>query len=170
MSSKDLEKLRSELDGIDEQLVHLLQRRAEIVLQVKETKEKENISVYAPTRERDIFERVRSLGKEGAFPVSSLERIFRAIVSATRSLMGDLSIAYCGPTEELAQKAILKQFGEDVQLQALPTAKEVVEKVKAGDAILGVLPIETEETGLVSATIRAIAEGGTTVISEIELD
>ena len=83
-----LAKLRAEVDIIDTEIVTLLGRRAELVLQIKEEKEQLNVAKYSPDRENEIMARVKKLGEQGKFPLEALEGVFRAIVNATRSLMG----------------------------------------------------------------------------------
>ena len=47
-----LDELRNHIDRIDDQLVSLLNQRAELVLQVKETKQRQKIDIYSASRER----------------------------------------------------------------------------------------------------------------------
>ena len=88
---KTLDELRANIDRIDAELVLLLNKRADLVLGVKEAKAKGNIEIYSPARERQILDRVTELAKGGAFPKASLEKIFANVISATRSLIGEMN-------------------------------------------------------------------------------
>ena len=110
-----LDELREQIDGIDADIVALLNRRADVVLQVKAEKSRGQLDIYSPARERQIFNRVRELSGNGSFPHASLERVFSAIVSATRSLIGELAVAYVGPQYSYSHEAALHQFGSDIR-------------------------------------------------------
>lgn len=164
-----LEQLRKEIDTIDADLVRLLNHRAELVLEVKATKEKEHIDIYSPAREQEILDRVGKLGKVGKFPQPSLEKVFRAIISATRSLIGELVVGYLGPEFSPAQEAAMKQFGGDVKYQSAATGEDVCRKVERGEVHFGVVPVETNTNGLVASTFHNLLESNIQIVAEIEL-
>jgi chorismate mutase / prephenate dehydratase len=164
-----LQELREQIDGIDDQLVDLLNRRAELALEVKATKQKNNISVYAPDRERKILDRVLSRGQNGPFPRVTLERIFVNIVSATRSLIGEVSVAYLGTEYSIEHEAALRQFGEAVQYSPEASVESVLLKVERGDAQYGVLPARTSGGNLVTKTFDLLLESKLLVIAEVEI-
>lgn len=167
---KSLSNLRQSIDNIDDQIVALLESRAQLVLEVKETKKEQNLNIYSPAREQEIFARIRKAAEGGAFPLSSLERIFTSILSATRSLIGELRIGFVGPEHSLARLAAVEQFGNVVSLCPLASAEEVVRQVESGELSYGVLLAESSSHGLEAATIRSLLESQAPVIAEIELD
>ncbi|MFN8389816.1 MAG: prephenate dehydratase domain-containing protein [Bdellovibrionota bacterium] len=164
-----LEDLRRSLDGIDDEVARLLHRRAEIVLEVKKTKEKENIDIYSPTRERQILDRVLSLVPDGQFPRGALERIFSNIISATRSLIGQLNVSYVGPEGSLGYNAGLKQFGETLKFCPEANIEEVFAKVESGDSHFGVVPIRTSAGTNVVKTIELLTRSPLVIIAELEV-
>ncbi|MEE9524531.1 MAG: chorismate mutase, partial [Thermodesulfovibrionales bacterium] len=58
-----LDRLRTMIDDIDEKILDLLNKRAEVVLDVAELKRDEGKVFYAPDRERRILERLTTLNK-----------------------------------------------------------------------------------------------------------
>src|SRR5437867_11095784 len=50
--------LRQQIDRIDDQLLRLLSRRAELALAIAEQKARSNSEVYAPAREKGVLERL----------------------------------------------------------------------------------------------------------------
>ncbi len=58
---KKMEKLRKEIDLIDEQIVKSLNERAKIVLAIRSLKERAGLSVYDPKREEEIFNHLFSV-------------------------------------------------------------------------------------------------------------
>ncbi len=53
-----LERLRSEIDRLDVQIVDLLNERARIVLDVREVKRQGHVPLFDPKREEEIFRRL----------------------------------------------------------------------------------------------------------------
>ncbi len=164
-----LEDLRKQIDGIDNELVEKLGKRAELVLEVKKAKHKENIDVYSPARERQILDRVLALSKDGPFPSGPLERIFVNIISATRSLIGGLHISYLGPEHSLAYEASLQQFGEAVSHQFASSIKDVFADVERGDANYGIVPARVSSTGVVDETFDLLMQSNLEIIAELEV-
>lgn len=78
-----LEALREAIDGVDTELLGLLNRRMELAVEVGRLKRARGLPLFCPGREEEIFER---LGKanEGPLPEDSLRSIYREILAASR--------------------------------------------------------------------------------------
>lgn len=166
---KTLQQLREEIDIVDAELVNLLERRADLVLEVKAVKEKDAIDVYSPARELEIIKRVRSLGEKGHFPLPAMERIFGSIVSASRSLIGELGVCFHGAEFSSAHRATLQQFGESIKTVATVSAREALAQVERGESHFAVLPIERRGEGIITESVDALVESPLVVSGEIFL-
>ena len=60
----EIEELRREIDGIDEELVRLFVKRMGVSAQVAEYKREKGLPVRNPQRERQLLERVSELAGE----------------------------------------------------------------------------------------------------------
>ncbi|HJO10109.1 MAG TPA: chorismate mutase, partial [Verrucomicrobiota bacterium] len=80
-----LEKHRKAIDTIDEKLVRLLNERTGHALAIGAIKLKAGEEIYAPHRERLIFQRLAKLN-EGPIPEKSMQAIYREIMSCSLSL------------------------------------------------------------------------------------
>lgn len=165
--SNELLALRQAIDEIDEQLVALLNKRAELHLRVKEAKKGLNLSTYVPAREREVMERVLVLAEGGNFPRYGLERIFGTILSVSRAMQGEQTVCYLGPKGSQAFDAAMCKFGSNAMLQPETAIDDVFEKVEIGQAQYGVIPLETSIGGLVSGTLSAFLHYRLNIISEI---
>lgn len=165
-----LSELREHIDKIDEDIVELLKKRADYVLEVKKAKKEDNIDVYSPLRERQILDRVRDLAKGSNFPQHALETIFTNIVAATRSLIGELQIAYPGPDNSLVSAAAKKQFGESVSFHPFVTIEEVFSKVECGQMHYAVVAVEDSFEVLIKSPLIVIAEVEVSHKSEVGID
>ena len=80
-----LEEHRKGIDAIDKKLVKLLNERTEHALAIGAIKLKAGEEIYAPHRERLIFQRLAKLNK-GPVPDEAMQAIYREIMSCSLSL------------------------------------------------------------------------------------
>jgi prephenate dehydratase/chorismate mutase len=166
--TKTLAELRTEIDAVDEQLVKLLQARAQLALEVRAAKGRENTDIYSPGRERQIIDRAISLGGNGPFPIEGYERVFRAILSATRSLVGDLSISYLNDPTSTALLVAKKHFGEHVVFESKSSSEEVIKSIELGETHFGILPLEDAFGALNFTTVDQILPSKLNIAGEIK--
>ncbi|MBI4697647.1 MAG: prephenate dehydratase [Nitrospirae bacterium] len=165
----ELKKYRDEIDKIDEGIVDLLNRRTDIVLKIKKTKEKKNIKRHSPEREREILERIKKLNT-GPFPAEALKIIYREILSASLSLEQPVKIAYLGPSATFTHLAAMRMFGSSAEYLPVTTIKAVFEAVSSGDAQYGVVPVENSTEGVVNYTLDMFVDSDLKIASEMMLE
>src|SRR5947209_5913900 len=90
----ELSALRAEIDATDDEILALLDRRAEVVRRVGELKRARLLPTFhVPQRERAVLERLTSAAN-GAFPREAVRPVFREIMSACLALESPLVISY----------------------------------------------------------------------------
>ncbi len=166
---KNLLNLRTRIDEIDDKILDLLNRRAEIVIEVGKAKAGKNQEFYVPGREQAIYERLR--GKNpGPFPSEGIRRVFREIISASLSLEQPMKVAFFGPQGTFTHAAAMKQFGFSAQLVAQKSIPAVFDEVSRERAHYGVVPVENSTEGVVSHTLDMFMESDLTINAEILLE
>lgn len=80
-----LAALRGEIDTINQDILVLLNKRAEVVLKIGELKKENSMAVYDPGREKEIENNLAEMNT-GPMPDESVIKIFREIISASRNL------------------------------------------------------------------------------------
>ncbi len=83
--AEQLEALRSELDAINLQLLETLELRGRIVQEVMAIKRRLGRPAYDPERERMMTEVLLRRAAD-VYPRAALERVFKAIFTASRAL------------------------------------------------------------------------------------
>ncbi|HKJ29222.1 MAG TPA: chorismate mutase, partial [Desulfuromonadales bacterium] len=146
MDPKNLKSLRQQIDSLDDQILDLLNRRAEVVVAVGKAKDEKRGEYYVPSREKAIFERLIS-GNKGPFPDEGVRRVFREIISASLSLEQPLKVAFLGPQATYTHVAAMQQFGYSAQLVPLKSISSIFEEVSRGRASYGVVPVENSNEG-----------------------
>jgi len=71
-----LDELRQRIDAIDIELVKLLNERARVVIEIGNLKNYSERPIYAPEREKEIFEKITG-ANEGPLPDVTLKAIWR---------------------------------------------------------------------------------------------
>ena len=168
MTKGNLNELRERIDQIDDQILELLNRRAEVVKEVGRNKVNSSQEFYVPGREQAIFERLTC--NAGPFPVDGVRRVFREIISASLALEQPMKIAYLGPPATFTHQAALRQFGFSAQLVAQKSIPAVFEEVLRGRAPYGVVPVENSTEGVVSHTLDMFTRSDLKINAEILLE
>lgn len=164
-----LKDLRKRIDRLDEKIVDLINKRAEIALKIGGVKKKLGREVYAPDREKDIYRRIKTLNK-GPLPVSALRAIFREIMSGALSLEKRLTIAYLGPPATNAHAASMLKFGNSVEYVPAESIADAFAYVERGHADHAVVPIENSIEGAVNYTLDMFIDSNLKICSEILTD
>lgn len=165
---RDIETIRQSINQIDEEIVRLLDQRAELVKEIGEYKKSQNIPVYHPEREQEVRDRVLAASK-GIFPQKALMQIFTEIMSAARSLEETLRIAYLGPEGTHTEQAVIRHFGTSVELQSFQTIPDVFREVENGKTHFGVVPIENSLEGTVNITLDEFVDSPLQIVGETYL-
>ena len=88
-----LERLRGELDRLDESLHALLMERADVVARLTRLRLKPGVALR-PGREAEIIRR-RLARHHGPLPRATIVRIWRELLVGTTSMQGPFSVAVC---------------------------------------------------------------------------
>lgn len=150
----DLEPLRRQIDEIDRQLVELINRRAEVVVEIGKSKLKTGQPVYAPHREAEVLARVQGYN-QGPTHARTVEAIYREIMSGSFALEQPLRIGYLGPPGTYSHLAATRHFGSSVELDDLHAITGVFEEVARGHVDYGLVPIENSTGGSINETLDA---------------
>jgi chorismate mutase/prephenate dehydratase len=169
VAKKSLNDLRKEIDAIDDQLLELLNRRAEVVIKVGRAKAGKSKEFYVPNREQAIYERLTA-GSPGPFPSKGIRRVFREIISASLSLEQPMKVAFLGPQATFTHAAAMQQFGFSAQLLPQKSISAVFDEVLRGRAHYGVVPVENSNEGIVSHTLDMFMESDLQINAEILLE
>jgi len=165
-----LDELRKQIDAIDEQFLALLGQRAAVVEQVAETKREAGASsYYDPERERAVLDRLAGKGA-GRFPGGAIRSVFREIMSGCLSLEAPMTVAFLGPEATFSHMAARHLFGLAARYREATTIDGVFDTVRRGEALCGVVPVESSTEGTISNTLDALVEGDLLIRQELVLE
>jgi chorismate mutase/prephenate dehydratase len=161
----ELAELRVKIDAVDDQILALLDRRAEVVRRVGEIKRERRETFHVPQRERAVLERLTNAAT-GAFPREAVRPVFREIMSACLSLESPLVVSYPGPEATFSHLAGKTRFGLSARYVPAASLGEVFREVGRG-ADYGVVPVEEAAEGLVTHALDHFLDSDLLIVGEI---
>ena len=153
-SEPTLDELRREIDRIDAAMHDLLMQRTAVVEEVGRAKARENPAgagarpqFFRPGREalvlRSLIER-----HTGRFPVASLVRIWREIMTGQLRVQTEIAVAvYAPPGRGDYWDMARDHYGAGATYTPHHRAQQVVAAVRGGTAGIGVLPMPQDDDG-----------------------
>lgn len=159
---------RSQIDGLDRELLALLNRRASLAQQVGELKRQEGSVAFRPEREAQVIDGLKT-ANPGPLKPESVAPIWREIMSACRALETPYRVAYLGPTGTFSELAAIGFFGSTIVKLPCATADEVFQVTSAGAADFAVVPVENSSEGVVTRSLDLFLTTPLFIIGETSL-
>ena len=80
-----IDEIRQEIDRLDGELLRIFNERASLALRIGEIKKLRHLPVYDPTREKQIFERMKR-SNPGPLDDQAIVRLFERVIDESRRL------------------------------------------------------------------------------------
>ena len=164
----DLLAFRAQIDGLDRELLALLNRRAALALQVGEVKKKEGSVAFRPEREAQVIDGLKGINT-GPLASASVAPIWREIMSACRALETPTRVAFLGPSGTFSEDAAIGFFGSSIVKVPCANFDEVFHATSAGAADFGVVPVENSSEGVVTRSLDLFLTTPLFIIGETSL-
>ncbi|MCX7628181.1 MAG: prephenate dehydratase [Methylophilaceae bacterium] len=166
MSEERLKQLRDRIDAIDDELLALLNQRAQLARDIGSLKN--DGPIYRPEREAQILRRVLA-SNPGPLSGEAVAAIFRSVMSQCRALEKQLTVAFLGPLGTYSEEAALKQFGGLSSPVQCASIDEVFRAVESGQVDYGVVPVENSTEGAIGRTLDLLLAGTLSICGEVAL-
>ena len=159
--------LRHQIDTLDEQILGLLNQRAMAAQEVGKIKQDFDLDgpIIKPEREAMVIRRLQALNK-GPFTEQAIDAVWTQIISTCRGLESVLTVAYLGPQGSFSEQAALEHFGHAVNRLRCDSFDEVFRAVEAGQADVGMVPVENSTEGAVNRTLDLLLNSPLKVLGE----
>ncbi|MFN2643411.1 MAG: prephenate dehydratase [Burkholderiales bacterium] len=164
--AEDIDKLRREIDGVDDELLKLINRRAAIARRIGAAKA--GAPAYRPEREAEILRRVGA-ANPGPLAPERVTGLFREVISACRALEETIRVAYLGPEGTFSEQAVREHFGRAVDAVAVPSVDEAFRRCETRAAQFTVVPVENSTEGVVGRTLDLLLATPLRICGEVEL-
>jgi chorismate mutase / prephenate dehydratase len=161
----EIERLRREIDALDDELLALINRRAGLASKIGGLKS--GAPAYRAERESEILRRVTK-GK-GLLSAERIAAVFREVISACRGLEEAIRVAYLGPEGTFSEQAVRKHFGRAVEALPAASVDEAFRRCESGATQFTVVPVENSTEGVVGRTLDLLLVTPLRICAEIEL-
>lgn len=166
-----LDGLRVRIDEVDRGLIELLNKRAELVVDVGRIKRDAGIPIYVPNRESQVLSKVLKMNP-GPLPARAIEGVYRELMSGSFRLELPLRIGFLGPLGSYSHLAAVRHFGSSVEFDDLRAIGGVFTEVARGHVDYGLVPIENSVFGGIHETLEAFQQfhNDVCVYAEVQLE
>jgi len=158
----------SDLRKIDQEILKLVNRRAEATARYLEQSQERRSHVYDPRADDDLFTQIEA-ENPGPLNGRAVRGIFRQILSAVRNQVRTQRVAYLGPSFSFTHLAAIERFGESAELIPVNTIAAVFEEVNRGHADFGLVPIENSTDGRIIDTLDMFTRLPLRICGEVQL-
>jgi len=185
MDNKEmLQNLRKEIDAADKEFVELFKRRMRISDEIADVKMKANISVTDTAREGQVVASAAALADENA-SAEEITALMRALIGLSKirqnshlfgDTAGNVEIPVSAPRKikTVAFQGVTGAWGEQAAISMYPKAnyivcdefEDVFAAVKAGQADVGVLPIENSQNGAVGVVYDLLRKNSCFMVNQ----
>jgi len=160
-----IDDYRRRIDALDREIVRLMNERAACAQRIGEAKLRSERVVYAPSREREVLDRVDE-ANAGPLPKAAVHAIYREIISACRALERPLTVAYWGPPASNTHVAARQRFGNGADYLVAGSVSDVFHQVERGNADFGVVPVENSTEGVIAHSLDMFLESELQICAE----
>lgn len=187
----DLLELRAKLDGIDRELVRLLEERLKVCEEVASYKIETGKPVFDREREKQKIASVKEMA-HGPFNEQAAGEMFAQLMTISRRLQyqileehgkkadmdfvmvdtlkkNNIRVVYQGVEGAYSHEATRKYFGDDVDAYHVKTWEDAMTEVEKGKADYAVIPIENSSAGAVSDNYDLLIRHDNVIVAEISL-
>lgn len=179
-----LAEARWRIDALDTELVALLNKRAELSLEVGRIKRRcaqalgpENGEpapsgprVLKPFREHALLNALTAKNREsGPLPDEHLVAIYREILSSSRALQAPERMAFLGPEGTFSHHAVTCFLGRSVETLCSRNLEGVFRAVADNACELGMVPLENSLHGTVGESLDLFLRYEARIVSELYL-
>ena len=184
----DLQKLRAQIDAVDEQIVGLFEKRMEISGQVARYKIETGKRVFDPVREMEKIAAVQAM-THNDFNRTGAGELFEQLMSISRKLqyqiltekgnigrlpfipvpeldMDGARVVFQGAEGAFSQAAMIRYFGEDISSFHVDSFRDAFCAIEEGRADFAVLPIENSTAGIVNEIYDLLVEFENFIVGE----
>lgn len=162
----ELKKLRDQINSIDDQLLNLLQKRAEISKKVGSLKADTGAGIHVPQREYEILNRLRTQNR-GIYPEDAIDKIWNVIFAASRAVQAPNRVAFLGPSGSFGHTASRSFFGPSAEMIPITPQIDIFTEVETGRADFGVVAIENSVYGTVRDVLERFQHTSLNICAEI---
>jgi chorismate mutase/prephenate dehydratase len=163
------ERIRAAMSTADREIVDALEARAKAVRELVALRAETPQAYFQLPSHEEVLADVRARREEQgarAMPEQAIEPIFREVLGACASIAAPLRVAIPGPDGSLALVVARELFGSLAEIVLVGSVVDALLAVERQEVTSAVVPLETTSDGAISASLFALARGGSRIVAE----
>ncbi|ROP49828.1 chorismate mutase [Enterobacter sp. BIGb0383] len=184
-SENPLLALRDKISALDVKLLALLAERRELAVEVGKAKLSSHRPVRDIDRERDLLERLITLGKEQHLDAHYITRLFQLIIEDSvltqqallqqhlnKTNPHSARVAFLGPKgsySHLAARQYAARHFEEFIESGCPKFADIFNQVETGQADYAVVPIENTSSGAINDVYDLLQHTSLAIVGELTI-
>lgn len=166
-SAKSSGGRRTNVADLDQQIIQLVNQRAELALRLS-SGEGDGAVTSSADRENEWLAKLVA-SNPGPLSERCIRAILRELFSGSRVLRERIRVAYLGPAYSYSHLAAIHRFGHSAELVPVGGIAAVFEEVQRGHARYGVVPLENSTDGRVADTLEMFTRIPLRIRGEVQL-
>ncbi len=163
-----LEIRRTEIDGLDQQILELLYLRLAAAKDIGDLKRSLDLEVVDPARERRILRRLSAQSRSPLGP-DAIRAVFKAIIASARAVQEPPRVGFLGPEGTFSHEAALRYYGTQAEYLPYAAIDDVFDHVARSGCNTGVVPLENSCEGPVRETLDLFAIHDLVIQAEVRM-
>lgn len=161
-----LNNIRKRLQKKNQEIVKLLNKRAQLSIEAGETKRAQGGEIYDPSQESNVYKDIKEINA-GPLSDKALKDIFREIISSSRALQEPTTVAFLRPEASLCYLAAESYFGKGALYYSQALISDIFDEVESGRISWGVVPVENSLEGYIKTTMDKLISTPLNIRGEI---
>jgi chorismate mutase/prephenate dehydratase len=163
-----LQDLRKTTDEIDIKIIKLLAERLKLSRQIGQEKKESRKPIEDRQREAQVIKNVRDLAKKEGVSPEDIERIYKLVINASKSVQG-MEVGFQGEPGAYSQEAAVSFFGPSVETGPFDTLEEIFAAVQEGTLPYGIIPVENSQVGSITRSYDLLLDTDVMVRGETQI-
>lgn len=161
-------QLLSAAAKVDQDILKLINQRAQLTVQWIESQEDPRRALFAPEIS-DAPVAAAVARNSGPLSNHAVAGVLQHVLAGARRKVRLQRVAYLGPAYSYSHQAALERFGEAADLIPVSTIASVFEEVNRGHAEFGIVPIENSTDGRIVDTLDMFTRLPLRICGEVQL-
>jgi chorismate mutase/prephenate dehydratase len=160
--------VEQQLEILDKELLKLLNQRTELTVRQMTSLKEAGGHAFNQQFDEILWSKLDGVNP-GPLPSRAVRAVYREILSAARSRVKTLRVAYLGPPFSFTHLAAIQRFGKSADLIPVNTIASVFEEVNRGHSDYGIVPIENSTDGRIVDTLDMFTRLPLRICGEVQM-
>ncbi len=153
---------------LDREILKLANKRTSLTIGLLQGKSEDLSGLWDAEADRELWQRLDA-ANTGPLTAQAVKGVYRELLSAARSKVKTVRVAYLGPAFSFTHLAAIERFGRSADLVPVNSIASVFEEVNRGHCDYGLVPIENSTDGRIVDTLDMFTRLPLRICGEVQM-